>query len=146
MNARLPAAKRFADAIRGVKTSRKAPPPPVPGAAAAKERQRGGQSYAELEKNWRGLTSLTAGLTGFAPTDAKIQAGTLNGLLSSLASANQQLPGLEAALSAAQQARMVAFFETDKGLADLFQQVKTSVKGQYGVGSPQWGQVKGVRW
>lgn len=141
-----PAAKRFADAIRGIKHPRKPAPPPAPGATAAAPRQRGGQSYAELETNWRGLVNLAAGLPGFAPTDAKIQTGTISGLLSTLKGLNGQISSLEAALSEAQMDRQKAYFKAEEGLEFLFTTLKTTVKGQYGTSSSQWAQVKGSRW
>ena len=141
-----PAAKRFADAIRGIKHPRKPAAPPVPGETPATLRQRGGQSYAELETNWRGLVNLAVGLPGFAPSDTKIQAGTLNGLLSSIKGLNGQISGLEAALSEAQLDRLKAYFQAEAGLEFLFATVKTTVKGQYGTGSSPWAQVKGMRW
>ena len=141
-----PAAKRFADAIRGIKHPRKPAAPPVPGETPATVRQRGGQSYAELETNWRGLVNLATGLPGFAPTDAKIQAGTLNGLLSDIKGLNGNISGLEAALSEAQMDRLKAYFKEEEGLEFQFTKIKTTVKGQYGTSSSQWAQVKARRW
>lgn len=143
---KLPAAQRYANAIRGMKPPLKPLPPPAPGTPAKKRRERGGQSFAELETNWRGLVTLATGLPGFAPTDEKIQAGTINGLLSSLKNLNDTIPGQEAALSEAQQDRQKAYFEPEFGLEDLFKGVKTTVKGNYGASSSQWAQVKGMKW
>jgi len=141
-----PAAKRFADAIRGIKHPRKPAAPPAPGETPAALRQRGGQSYAELETNWRGLVNLASGLPGFAPTDVKIQASTLGGLLSSIKGMNGDISGLEAALSEAQMDRLKAYFKEEEGLEYQFFTIKTTVKGQYGTSSSQWAQVKGSRW
>jgi len=116
------------------------------GPAREEKRERGGQSYPELESNWRGLVNLATGLPGFAPPDVEIQAGTLNGLLSQLRGLNGSIPALEAALGEAQEDRQKAFYDEETGLPDRFQQVKTTVKGQYGVGSSQWEQVKGMKW
>jgi hypothetical protein len=143
---KLPAAQRFANAIRGMKPPPKPLPPPPPGTPPKKRRERGGQSFAELETNWRGLVTLATGLPGFAPTDSKIQASTLNGLLSSIKNLNDTIPGQEAALSESQQDRYKAYFEPEKGLEDLFKNVKTIVKGNYGSTSSQWAQVKGMKW
>ncbi len=141
-----PAAKRFADAIRGIKHPRKPAAPPVPGETPATLRQRGGQSYAELETNWRGLVNLAVALSGFAPTDVKIQVGTLNGLLSSIKGLNESISGLEAALSEAQMDRQKAYFKEEEGMEFQFTTIKITVKGQYGTSSSQWAQVKGSRW
>lgn len=143
---KLPKAKQFADAIRGIKHPRKAPAPAPPGGTAPKRRQRGGQSYAELERNWRALVTLAGGLAGFAPTDVKIQLGTINGLLSSIRGVNSEISASEATLGEAQQVRQQGFYEEDAGLESLFLAVKTNVKGQYGTASPQWAQVKGMKW
>lgn len=143
---KLPAAQRYANAIRGMKPPLKPLPPPPPGTPAKKRRERGGQSFAELETNWRGLVTLATGLPGFAPTDLKIQAGTLGGLLSALKGLNDAIPGQEAALSESQQDRFKAFYQPELGLEDLFQSVKTTVKGNYGSTSSQWAQVKGMKW
>lgn len=140
------AAKRFADAIRGMKPPRKPALPPAPDQPPASQHERGGQSFAELEANWRGLVTLTGGLSGYAPTEVKIQLGTLNGLLSSMHGHNGEFSKKDAALSEAQKDRFKGFLEEDMGLAALFIGVKTNVKGQYGNTSTQWAQVKGLRW
>ena len=140
------AAKRYADAIRGIKPTRKPPLPPAPNQPPVSQHERGGQSYAELESNWRGLVTLTGGLSGFAPTEDKIKMSTLNGLLSAIHSYNGEFSRKDAALSEAQKDRFKGFFEEEKGLAALFMGVKTNVKGQYGNSSTQWAQVKGAGW
>jgi len=142
--AKVPRAKKYANAIRGIKHPRKPLPPTPPGGTPAKRRQRGGQSYAELETNWRGLVNLATGLPGFAPTSVKIQAGTLNGLLSTLRGLNETLPADEEAVSEAQKLRQKAFVETKVGLKARFDSVKQNVKGQYGTDSAEWAQVKGM--
>lgn len=139
------AAKRFADAVRGKKATLPPLPEPPPGETPAKRIQRGGESFAELEKNWRGLVNLAIALPGFSPVDVKIQAGTISGLLSSIRSLNEEVSLKEAALSEAQQARYSAFYATG-GLGEMFQTLKVGVKGQYGTTSPQWAQVKGIKW
>jgi len=143
---KLPAAQRYANAIRGMKPPLKPLPPPPPGTPAKKRRERGGQSFAELETNWRGLVTLATALPGFAPTDVKIQGGRVKGLLSTLKGLNDAIPGQEEALSESQQDRYKAFYQPELGLEDLFQSVKTTVKGNYGASSSQWAQVKGMKW
>lgn len=143
---KFPKAKRFADAIRGIKHPRKPTAPPPPGEPPAKRRERGGQSYAELETNWRGLVALATGLAGYAPMGTEIQLGTINGLLSSIKNLNTTISTLEAALSEAQIERKKAFEAPLTGLAEMFKSVKQTVKGQYGAASTQWAQVKGMNW
>lgn len=140
-----PQAKIFSDAIRGVKTPRKPVETPEPDTPTPRRNQRGGQSYAEIEKNFRGLVNLAIGLAGFAPSNTAISAGAISALLSSITALNEEVSVKEGALREAQQLRQASFYDTG-GLADKFRDVKLTVKGQYGVNSTQWGQVKGMKW
>jgi hypothetical protein len=143
--AQYPQAKIFSDAIRGVKTPRKTVTDPQPDEPPARTHQRGGQSYAEIEKSFRGLVNLSLGLGGFAPANAAISAAAISALLSSVTALNEEVSMKESALRETQQLRQAAFYDED-GLAGMFRDVKLNVKGQYGVGSTQWGQVKGMKW
>jgi hypothetical protein len=143
--ARYPKAKQFADAIRGFKPPRKPLPEPAPGEQPAKRNQRGGQSYAEIESNWDALVTLAIALPGFSPQNAAVGAPTISGYLSSIKALNKEVALKETILGEAQRLRQQGFYG-EGGLAELFQEVKGNVKGQYGQSSTQWAQVKGMRW
>jgi hypothetical protein len=143
--ARYPKAKQFADDIRGFKAPRKPVPEPAPGEPAVKRVQRGGQSYAEIERNWDALVTLAIALPGYAPSNPLISAATISGHLSAIKAVNKEVALKETVLGEAQKVRHAAYYD-EGGLADVFAEVKTNVKGQYGPSSTQWNQIKGMRW
>jgi hypothetical protein len=49
-------------------------------------------------------------------------------------------------LDGAQRARFAIFFAGEDCLQVKFQAVKNAVKGQYGQDSPQFAEVKGIKW
>ena len=58
---------------------------------------------------------------------------------------NDTIATTEEALSNVRQVRLDAYFGTD-GLADKFAGMKQAIKGQYGPSSPQYIQIKGIKW
>ena len=141
-------AKQLADAIRNIKIARKTTPPAAPGTpAAAAPRQRGGQSYAEIEQNWRSLVSLATSLPGYAPpiTNTNLQTLNLTLTVTTMATLNDTIATTEEALSNIRQQRLDTYFGPD-GLAVKFAGLKQAIKGQYGPSSAQWTQVKGIKW
>ena len=138
-----PRIKDLADKVRGFKPPRKAPlPGPTP---APKPRDRGDGSYAEIAANFTALVSALGTLSGFNPPDNAIKLITLQPLAGRLATNNVAVATADQEVAEAQRNRFAGYYGPG-GLKERFAAIKTAVKGQYGQNSPQWGQVKGIRW
>lgn len=141
-------AKQIADIIRNVRPPRKATLPADPTTpAAVAARQRGAQSFADIQQNWKSLVNLVIALPGYAPpaANAPLQAANLTALLTTITSLNSSIPTLEQAIATLRAQRYDAYFGID-GLKSKFDGMKLAIKGQYTPPSTQWTQVKGLSW
>ena len=136
------AIKRAADKARGVKPKGKKKADPDPD---AKVRQSGERSYVEIANFFKIFVDRLMALSGYVPPDTKITTTSLYAQHTLLAGMNTSMPGLEEALADAISDRYETFFNAT-GLKFVFDGVKSAVKGQYGVSSPQYGMVKGIKW
>lgn len=146
-----PRIKQLADKVRGIKPPRKTLPPPAPSPGEptpppVKQRDRGDESYVEIEANFKALVAALNGLAAYNPPDVTINSASLSSLALSLTEDNASIATADQALDEAQRARYALFYEPESGLADKFQAIKNAVKGQYGQTSTEWASVKGMRW
>ncbi len=139
---RYDAIKRAADKARGVRPKKKKNVDPDPD---AKVRQSGERSYVEIANYFKVFVDRLMALGGYIPPDTKITTTSLYAQHTLLAGMNTSMPGLEEALADAISDRYETFFNAT-GLKFVFDGVKSAVKGQYGVSSPQYGMVKGIKW
>ena len=150
-NQQLPRIKQLADKVRGITTRAKITPPPAPepGEPApppAKKRDRGDQSYADIATSFKALADAVGKLAGYTPPDSAISATNLATLATTLRTNNDSVAAKDTDLDGAQRARFAIFFTGEGCLQVKFQAVKNAVKGQYGQDSPQFAEVKGIRW
>ncbi len=146
-----PRIKQLADKVRLIKPPRKTLPPPAPEPGQptpppVKQRDRGDGSYAEIEANFKALVAAVIGLAGYNPPDVAINSASLASAALSLTEDNAAIATTDQSLDDAQRERYALFYEPESGLADQFQAIKNSVKGQYGQTSTDWASVKGMRW
>ena len=142
--------KRLCDKVRNIKPKRRpAPvPPPPPGATpgpASPPRDRGDGSYAEIAGNFFALLGALGQLGGYVPPDDAIKLAAITTLSNALTADNGAVSVAEQDLAGTQSLRAEQYYGP-AGLAERFAGAKLAVKGQYGVSSPQWGQVKSMRW
>lgn len=147
----LPRIKQLADKVRGIKAPPKLTPPPAPepGEPApppVKKRDRGDQSYADIATSFKALSDAVGKLAAYAPPDSTISATSLATLATKLRTNNDAVAAKDTDLDGAQRARFAIFFTGEGCLQVKFQAVKNAVKGQYGQDSPQFAEVKGIRW
>jgi hypothetical protein len=152
---KLPAVKAAGDKVRGFKAPKpKLPPPPTdPDAPAPKKRDRGGQSYRDIEGYMGKFVSAVLKCAGYdtgAPGD--IQSIMLSSLQSQLNTANTQIPEKEVVLGDAQIERL-RIFESKKplpdgsaSLRDRWVRIKKAVKAQYGTASAEYALVRGIKY
>ncbi len=152
---KLPAVKMAADKLRGLKVPKStAPAPPAdPDAPVPKNRDRGGQSYRDIEGNlgkFIGALAKCAGYDTGAPPD--IFSGAFSTLLATLKTANDAIPDKEVALQDAQIERL-RIFESKKplpdgsaSLRDRWVRIKQAVAAQYGRSSVEYALVKGIKY
>ena len=121
------------------------PPAPEPGEPApppAKKRDRGDQSYADIATSFKALSDAVGKLAGYTPPDSAISATNL----ATLRTNNDSVAAKDTDLDGAQRARFAIFFAGEDCLQVKFQAVKNAVKGQCGQDSPQFAEVKGIKW
>ncbi len=139
---RFAAVKRAADKVRGVRRSKKEV---GDGEDAGPTRTQGERSFVELAAFFKTFVDRLISLPGYAPADAKISTTELLALHAEFEAMNTARPTLAEALADAITDRKETFLGP-MGLKFVFDGIKTSVKGQYGQGSPQFRMVKGIKW
>lgn len=152
---KLPAVKAAGDKVRGMKPPRQVlPPAPVdPDAPVPKKRDRGGESFKDIEGSlykFIGTLSKCAGYDTGAPSDLTISA--LSVLHASLKAANEAVPDLEVALRDLQIERL-RVYESKKplpdgsaSLRDRWARIKKAVKAQYGTSSEHYALVAPIKY
>ena len=141
----LPAIKSLVDKIRG--NTPKPPKPPAPGESPgsppAKKRNKGEQSFGDIETNFEKLIALLAGVPGYTPPAADLTVANLTTLANDFAAKNLAMSSLGNQLGMKQKARSDAY-DGDTGLRARMKAIKEAVRSQYGSSSPEYEQVKGI--
>jgi len=152
---KLPMVKAAADKVRGMKLPKATlPTPPAdPDAPAPKTRERGGQSYKDIEGH---LGKLVAAL-GKCPdyntgAPAEITTGMFETLQEAFRTGNASIAAKEVELGDAQIERL-RLFESKKplpdgsaSLRDRWSRIKSAVKSQYGPGSAEYALVAPIKY
>jgi hypothetical protein len=152
---KLPAVKAAADKVRNMSPPKSPAPstPPDPASPAPKKRDRGGQSYKDIEGHFEKFTAALAKCTDYdtgAPPD--IAGSALALLLDQLRTANSAIPEKEMALSDAQSERQRVFAskqplpDGSHSLRNRWKRIKQAVAAQYGRSSKEFGLVKRIKY
>ena len=139
---RFVAVKRVADKVRKVPSSKMEA---GDGGPTGQARAKVEGSFVEIAAFFKTFVDRLISLPGYAPPDTKISTTELLALHTQFEAMNTARPTLADALADAITDRKETFLGPT-GLKFVFDGVKTSVKGQYGQGSTQYGMVKGIRW
>ena len=136
--------KELADKVRTVRPKARQPaiPPPTP----LKPRDRGDGSYAEIAQHFKALSAKLVAMPAYVPPDVNIQTGAIGSLASQLEANNDAVDMKVSDYDRALKVRYAFYFDEETGLAVKFAAIKAAVKGQYGQGSTQFAQVRGMRW
>lgn len=146
---KLPAVKAAADKVRNMSP----PKTPDPDAPAPKKRDRGGQSYKDVEGHFEKFTAALAKCPDYdtgAPPD--IAGSALALLLEQLQTANSAIPEKEVALSDAQAERQRVFAskqplpDGSHSLRNRWKRIKQAVSAQYGRSSKEFGLVQRINY
>jgi len=142
---RLPQAKRAADKLRGMHPKKPAAPEPPEGEPEPKKRNKGDQSYMDIEGHFKALVTAVTGLTGYTPVPEEnpITLANLNATLATYRAKNVDLGPLEIAWRDAARDRL-ELFDGKEGLREKMKAVKNATKAQYGQNSPEYAAVKGI--
>ncbi len=152
---KLPAVKAVANVLRNFQPPRSQPPAPSadPDAPVPKKRDRGGQSYKDIEGHlgkFLGALGKCAGYDTGVPLD--ISSLGFSTLLGQLQTANAAIADKEVVLRDAQVER-ARVFESKRPLPDgsaclrdRWARIKKAVKAQYGPGSAEYALVQGIKY
>lgn len=137
-------AKGFNQKLQGIK-SRKTQTLKDPNAEAPKTISTSQQSYDQQIQHWSGLISVLQSETSYAPNEPDLKIATLVAKQTDLTAKNNAVATAYAAVSNSRIARDIVLYKEETGLLDVVADVKKYVKSIYGASSPQFAQVKGLK-
>jgi len=142
------AARKIVEKFRGTRppTAKSATPAAGETPEVIKKRNQGNQAYVELASHLEQFIGVCAAVPGYAPPATTITVSALTTLLDAFKALNSTLSTAEQQLSVAQKSRYDLYHEGDDCLQRKFQGIKKSVKGQYGMKSPEYATVKIIKW
>ncbi len=122
------------------------PPKPKlpPGTPAPKKRNVGEQSFAELAGFFNNLISTVTGITGYGPTNLDLTVPQMIILFTSFNAKNAEMDTLASNVSIYAGVRF-NLYEGDTGLRVRMLAIKDAVRAQYGITSPEYLSVKGIK-
>lgn len=132
--------------IQGRKApSTPAPPPPIPGVPEVDPVSVSQQSYDLLLDHFKKLVLLCEGEPLYVPNEVPLQTVTLNAFIAQMESVNQTVISAYVPYSNAMIQRNVSLYAPVTGLIELAQDVKNYVKSVFGATSPEFLQIKSLR-
>lgn len=141
-------AKTKADKIRGVhkKPSKTAAPAPASGETPEDKKHSTSQrSYVMRAENYEAFINILKAERSFAPTEADLQAAHLETFHGALVALTNEVDLSYKSLKDVRTLRNEIMYKPDTGLVDVAMAVKDYVKGAFGPNSPQYNEIKGLR-
>ena len=141
----LPGIKSLVDKIRGTSARRAKPPAATetPGSPQAKKRNKGEQSFGEIDTNFDRLVAALGSVPGYAPTTADLTIANLTARAAAYSAKNATMSTLGQTVGLKQRDRS-AGYDGDGGLREKMKAIKQAVRAQYGSSSAEYAQVKGI--
>ena len=138
--------KTLADKIRGNRPRKPKPPAPseTPGSPPAKARNKGEQSFAEIEENFEQLIAAVQGITGYTPPATAITVASLQTLSTNFSTKNSDMAALGRQVVLKQGERLDAY-DGEGGLREKMLAIKKAVRAQYGSSSTEYDAVKSIK-
>jgi hypothetical protein len=133
--------KRLVKAIKGFRPPKPAPDPNNPN---PKKRNQGEQSYADIANNFKALINNLTSIAGYAPTSADLLLPALTIVQGELVTMNTNMGTLAGDLSVTVGERS-NLYDGENGLRVKMLAIKAAVKSQYGINSPEYLAVKGIK-
>jgi hypothetical protein len=103
------------------------------------------QSYDEQIQHWAGLISVVQSETSYAPNETELKVATLIAKQIDLTAKNNAVITANTTISNSRIARNTLLYKNETGLLDIVADVKKYIKSIYGATSPQFAQVKGLK-
>lgn len=137
-------AKGFNRKIQGQRASKKEEPLD-PNQPAPKTISTSQQSYDQLIQHFEGLIAVLASEPSYAPNETELQITSLQARAQDLRDKNNQEAIADTAVSNARLERGTILYHDSTGLVDTALDVKKYVKSVYGTSSPEYNQIKGIK-
>lgn len=137
-------AKGYNRKIQGQRASKKEEPLD-PNQPTPKKISNSQQSYDQLIQHFEGLISVLASEPSYAPNETELQITTLQAKAQDLKDKNNQEANADTAVSNARLERNRILYQENTGLVDTALDVKKYVKSLFGASSPEYNQIKGVK-
>jgi hypothetical protein len=137
-------AKGFNQKLQGSK-SRKIETLTDPNAEAPKTISTSQQSFDQQIQHFAGLISVLQSETSYAPNETELKVAALTAKQTDLTAKNNAVATAYTAVSNSRIARNTLFYKEETGLLDIVADVKKYIKSIYGATSPQFAQVKGLK-
>lgn len=137
-------AKGFNLKLQGSRT-KKNKIPTDPTAEAPKTISTSQQSYDQKIQHWAAIISILQSETSYAPNESDLKVASLTAKQTDLTAKNNAVATAYTAVSNSRIARNTLFYKEETGLLDIVGDVKKYIKSIYGATSPQFAQVKGLK-
>ncbi len=137
-------AKGFNRKLQGKRAS-KIETPLDPNTPAPKTISSSQQSYDQLIQHFEGMISVLDSEPSYAPNETDLQVANLKTKAQDLETKNENVANTYTAISNARIERNKKLYKDDEGLVDTAGEVKKYVKSVYGATSPEYGQIKGIK-
>ena len=137
-------AKTFNRKMQGKKASSSQTPtdPNTPAPTTISTSQ---QSYDQLIQHLAGLTSVLEAETSYTPNETDLQVATLQTKIADLTAKNTAVATAYASISNSRIARNETLYSSSTGLVETANEVKKYIKSVFGTTSPEFAQIKGLK-
>lgn len=103
------------------------------------------QSYDQLIQHFQGLISVLESERSYSPNETELQISTLEAKAQDLDAKNDKVATAYTEISNARLARNNKLYKEDVGLVPTAGEVKKYVKSVFGASSPEFAQIKGIK-
>jgi len=137
-------AKGFNRKMQGQRASKKEEPVD-PNQPAPKTISSSQQSYDQMIQHFEGMISVLESEPSYTPNESDLKVTALQSKLQDLKDKNDNVANAYTAVSNARIERNKTLYKDDSGLVDTAGEVKKYVKSVFGATSPEFGQIKGIK-
>lgn len=138
-------AKGFNKKMQGQRASATATSPADPNTPAPSTISSSQQSYTQQIQHFAGLISVLESEPSYTPNETDLQIATLQAKQNELTTKNNEVVTAYTNISNARIARNTTLYNTDGSIFEVASEVKKYIKSIYGTTSPEFAQVKGIK-
>lgn len=103
------------------------------------------QSYDQLIQHLAGLNAILAAEPSYSPNESELRVSTIEAKIANLTAKNTAVANAYAAISNSRIERNQILYSPQEGLVETAAEVKKYVKSVFGATSPQFAQIKGIK-